>query len=273
MGGVWFDSFIPHIIITREKTFLLKLTQLLSLEISTSCNLSYNHCHHCPVAHIKRDRSRSLTDDLIFEIVRSAYLELEFSGFVSWGFYNEPMLEWPRMLYLTQKIKDEIPQSKFFLWTNGTVRVKDDRMKLFNRTYISNYDKLPHAHYLPYFYNCYERVGGGQPLDNRLEIYKNETENDVRCLAPFSDFIINNSGDVHICCLDWNNEIKIGNAFDYSLKELDELRTDYIKKISGAKMLESAHKVCKSCPYKWDIAAMNLQLRDRAVEYANTLPC
>ena len=249
---------------------MINLTQMMTLEIGSGCNFSEKHKDLCPNTHMNRRTDRTLTDEMIINASREAYFELGFEGLISFQFYNEPMLYWRRMLDLMVEIRNQVPQSRFFLWTNGSVLIKDPRMALFELTHISNYLNKPIEELVQYFYNLHTRIGGGQPLDERLTWSKAE-ENDIRCLMPFDNFIISNSGDLYICCIDWRNEVKIGNLFDSSLKELDEKRQEYIKTICGEKMTADAHIACRTCPAKWNISNFDKRIRDKALKEFGSL--
>lgn len=218
---------------------MIELTQQLSFEIGQDCNLSEVHVK-CPIKRMNRV-GRPLTDEIIIRTAIDAYTNLGFEGFISWSLYNEPMLHVDRMLGLMEEIRNFVPKSRFMLWTNGTIKSEDPRMKLFERVWISPYSEL----------------------DDRLDHYGEP--NKKRCLLPFNDFLISNTGDVYICCLDWANEVKIGNIFDSSLKELDAKRWEYTQKISGREMTDDAPKACLGCKHKWDIGYFDERIRSKAL--------
>jgi radical SAM protein with 4Fe4S-binding SPASM domain len=231
---------------------MIKLTQLLAFEIGPDCNLTERHIDKCPVSRMDRT-GRPLTDDLIVKTVKDAY-KLGFKGLVSWNFYNEPMLYCYRVFSLMEQIREIIPQSRFMLWTNGTILVKDPRFNMFESTYVSNYNKLTFEELSEYFTGL--KINWAEnpddTLDNRLEHYTEH--NRINCLMPFDSFTIDYTGNVHICCHDWRGEIKIGNVWDLSLEELDKVRQEYIKKISDWPMAEDAPYTCLHCNGKQGVS-------------------
>jgi len=241
---------------------MIHLTQLLTFEIGRKCN--YSHIHTtCPIDLIPR-ADREITDELIIKAACDAYLELGFEGMINWSIYSEPMLQYERILDLMVKIRSLVPQSGFHIWTNASVIVNDDRMKLFDETYISNYEKRTFEElFARGYYNIKTRMEG-QELDDRMNHYGEP--NNFPCTSMFSDFLIANDGEVFICCHDWMNEVKIGNLFDLSLKELDARRWEYAKQISGKQMTDKAHPACFGCRFKWPMTKTNNIIWNRALQ-------
>ena len=239
------------------KSKVLQVTQMLTFEIGTDCNLSKLHTK-CPINYMDR-AGKTLTDEIIISSVVDAYTNLGFTGFVTWSFYNEPMLHIERILSLMERIRVLVPQSRFFLWTNGTILKEDIRMKLFERIWVTNYLSTPNLE--KSFPNMV--VNPSIQLDDRLD--KLGESNKKRCLLPLDNLLISNTGEVYICCLDYKNEVKIGNIFDLSLKEIDEKRWEYIQKVSGKEMYD-AHKSCICCKYKWDISHFDEGIRSKALQ-------
>jgi GT2 family glycosyltransferase len=253
-------------IFEKENKGALHLTQILSFEIGKECNLSRYHAK-CPINLVNRT-DKSLTDDMIINLAKDAYNNLGFTGFISWSFYNEPMIHISRIFTLMETIRESIPKSRFLLWTNGTILVKDPRMDLFEQIYVTNYSNRQSQELIDHFGSRVLFKGEPQ-LDDRLNHY---TEPDNKgCTLPFDNFLISNTGEVYICCMDWKNEIKIGSVFDLSLKELDENRREIINKISGKEMTDGAPDACVRCAFKWVIANFDKTIRDKALDEIDKL--
>lgn len=244
---------------------MIHATQLLTFEIGSRCNFEQRHKELCPIIHMKRG-NRELTNLMIVDSACKAYFELGFTGFISWHFYNEPMIYWPRMLDLMVTMKGLIPRSRFFLWTNGSILIDDERMKLFDVTMISNYLNKSIEELARHFHNPLTKVGG-QELDNRLIHYGEPGRNP--CQIMFDNFLIANDGEVYICCHDWRNEVKIGNLFDSSLEELDAKRWEYAKQICGSQMTDKAHDACIRCNQKWPVGGFDMDIRNKALQEIN----
>lgn len=247
---------------------MLHLTQLLTFEIGPRCNFEQRHKELCPITYMCRG-DRALTDEMIIDNAKKAYFEMGFTGFISWHFYNEPMIYWSRMLELMVTIRGLIPQSRFFLWTNGSILIQDERMKLFDQTMISNYDDKSLQELSNYFYNPLVKPGG-QDLDNRLIHYGDPDHKP--CTIMFDNFLIANDGEVYICCHDWRNQVKIGNLFDTSIEELDKIRWEYAQQICGKRMTDKAHIACLYCNAKWNVAGFDGEIRNKALQEIDKIP-
>lgn len=209
---------------------------------------------------IKRSERR-ITDEMIIKAAVDAY-SLGFEGFIGWSFYNEPCMSYSRILDLMVKIKTLVPQSRFILWTNGTILVEDERSKLFDQVYVTNYNNISPDKFVKAFgpevlYKC------NPQLDERIDRISKEP-NLERCGLPFDNFLIANDGEVFACCHDWQNDIKIGNLFNSSLEELDKKRWEHALRVSGKQMTAEAPYSCKACKFKWKEEGWDKALLEKA---------
>ena len=241
---------------------MLDITQLLSFEIGTDCNLSDRHSGICPINNIDRG-NRVLTDELIVNAVKDAHDD-GFTGMVAFHFYNEPMLHTYRMFTLMDKILKDIPNCRFALWTNGTILIKDHHLKLFDRTYISNYFNFPMELYESIFTNV-RIVGFGEDgLDSRLQQNLCSIKNYGGCRLPAHDMQINNGGSMHLCCHDWENEIYIGNLFDSNIKTLAQKKFDIFNTIQNG-ITDESPKKCLTCKYRLNfVCEFDIEIAQKA---------
>ena len=246
---------------------MLHLTQILTLEIGQDCNLEHVH-DKCPIGLMDRS-GKELTDEKIVGLATEAYSSLGFEGFVCWSMYNEPMLHHGRMFGLMEEIRESVPESRFLLWTNGTILIEDPRMGMFERIYVSNYLGKPYERLLKYFgpkvlwKDCPE-------LDGRLS-YRGP-ENRKRCTLPFDNFLVSNTGNVHICCVDWKNEVKVGNIFESTLEELDGKRWELTEEIIGKEMTDGAPDTCLHCG-SWHMCEFDREIMERAERTIQEVLC
>ena len=110
-----------------------------------------------------------------------------------------------------EQIREKFPQSRFLLWTNCTILPEDERIKLFELVYCTDYQGVG----MKRLHECYKTAGwfgykGGENiiLDDRFEEPPQE-KHYGRCLRPLVEFIIDNFGVVHFCCYDWSSAIKV----------------------------------------------------------------
>jgi len=241
---------------------MLHLTQMISFELSQDCNLSRLHEGKCPINCIDRT-GKPLTDEKIIELALEAYNELGFEGYIMWSIYNEPMLHCARMFDLMYKIKSLIPKSRFLLWTNGTILIKDPALNMFETIIVTNYLNKTYEE-LAYSFGPKVLWKNNPVLDGRL-VYRGE-KNFKRCTLPFDNFLISNTGNILLCCIDWKNEIKIGNVFESSLRELDEKRWEKTLNIIGSEMKECAPDTCLHCTFKWELSSFDPIIAGKALE-------
>jgi hypothetical protein len=233
----------------------LALTQMLEFELGSECNLGTTHAA-CPNLHPNRygklDTSRELDDDTIVNTAVRAYRELGFSGMVGWIYYNEPLLQAERMFALMERIKQEVPRARFILWTNGSLIPEEcEQYRQFEQIVISNYG--------PNSQRGIERLAerkiacrsiDNAALDNRLVQIAPVDESEP-CLRPFVELIIDNHGNTHLCCYDWQGKGTWGNVFTTDFGELATKWREMLPTIAGETMSDEAPAVCRGCGHRW----------------------
>lgn len=239
---------------------MLSNVQILVLELGSECNYAKEH-PACPVS-IRPKGDKALTDEKVIELVDDAYNKLGFTGYVAWHYYNEPMLYWKRMLKLMEKVKEKVPQVRFLLWTNGSILIDDPRFDMFERVQVTDYQLRGHKHYQKYYRNTLHV--NREMFDNRLE-YEGPNS-DTPCFRPFTEFVVTHFGEVHLCCQDWENRVKIGNVFDKSLTELVEAREKLVLTICR-KMDDTTPEVCRKCNGKFGFNEFDDDIKNRTLIY------
>jgi len=195
--------------------------QLLVFEISDQCNLAATHAAHCPISEIRRPPGRPLSDDEILECVRTAYREMGFRGLIAWHWYCEPMLQWDRLRSLMAKIKTQVPEAGFLLWTNGTIL--PDNLKD-----LSIFSKIVVTAYREHDWNSMRRIAGlnvltaGVAFDARLSPPAGDS---AFCLRPFVELVVDYQGNGRLCCVDWKRPARggdedLGNVQQASFREV-----------------------------------------------------
>lgn len=244
----------------------MNLTQILSIELGSKCNMAHIH-DKCPVNERPRG-DRELSDARIVGLVEEAHLGLGFTGFVAWHFYNEPLLQRKRMFDLMDRIRYRVPESRFLLWTNGMLFKHDVHFWMFERVYVSNYCNVQKKFYEQFFpSNTFVTVM--EPFfDERMN---NRGKMDSSpCLRPFVEFVVSNYGDVHLCCQDWKNEVKIGNVNTDSLSDISDRRKEIIKSICLG-MNDNSPEQCRVCTGRIGLPQFEPDIVKKAFEYLNNL--
>jgi hypothetical protein len=230
----------------------MRATQLLSIEITTECNLAGQHArcpNSSPLRYRYLDTKRRLDDGTIVNLVRRMYKEFGFCGMVAWHYYNEPLMAQDRILALMERIRDEVPESRFLLWTNGTLLPDDlEPLKAFDRIVITDYGSVDSAKV-----EALSRQQDGVschhwPLDARLQTECQETP--APCARMFTEFIVDAFGNVHLCCFDWQGRASVGNIYNCDLAVLVRRWRDVRDSTAGQRMKATAPAVCRACPHK-----------------------
>lgn len=225
----------------------MKRTQFISFELTPECNFAKLHLGKCPSGDADRfgsqDTSKRLNDDTVIECVKYAY-EQGFQGLVTWHAYNEPLTAWQRTRDLMLRLKQEVPQVRFGLWTNGSyigVRVQPEELSIFSAIWISNYLKRDWS-YLKEFCPILTVLDG--ELDGRKGPGSVST---CRCVRPFNELVINAYGNAQLCCADWKCETGLGNVHVEGYAEIVRRFKLLRDKVSQHPMPDDVPTMCTRC--------------------------
>lgn len=232
--------------------FGLSGLSLLSFEICCSCNLQKEHLK-CPInKRTYADTRYHLDVDIVVDSIKRAR-KLGFKGMVAFHYYNEPLLRLNKIL----KIMDLVLEQNFLIWTNALLLDRDVSKNEFLRRFkcvcitCYNQSDMPFFEALKQEYKNIEIFDW--ELDNRLETYRSTKKNDLACKRPLFEIPVDYHGNIHLCCMDWNNQFKIGNIFDTPLDEIvcsdeyQKLMTQSSKRLID----ESCPDICKKCDKVW----------------------
>lgn len=233
--------------------FDLSGLSLISFEICSTCNLQHVH-KECPVN--KRNYVKTYQDldiEIIVDTIKRAQ-NLNFKGMIAFHYYNEPFLKLDKIL----KIIKAVPSADYLVWTNGLLLdrnpKKNEFLKLFKCVCITCYNEknMPFFNELKRIYKNVEIFDW--ELDNRLEIYNSTFTNVLACKRPLFEIPIDFHGNIHLCCMDWNNQYQIGNIFEKTLDEI--VKSDIYQnliKISKKRLLDKdkCPAVCRGCDKVW----------------------
>lgn len=224
-------------------------TQLVSLEITTACNLGERH-HKCPNRSPERYRSvntsRPLTDELITDTVVRLHRDFGFRGLVGWHYYCEPLEEEKRCIWLMAAIRQQIPEARFLLWTNGTLlHTPLTTYDVFDGIVVTDYGHC-HRRLMKQLEVAHKQaVIVNWPLDGRLNIEGVETN--VPCTRPFCEMPIDYYGNIHACCYDWRGRVPLGNLWSQPLESIVSRWQSFRDKLLGPLMSRDAPQVCRTC--------------------------
>ena len=222
--------------------------QTMSIEIGSSCNLQ--HMHKCCPINCRQKVEKELTVEEILHIMDEA-IQLNFQGLFAFHFYNEPLLYADKILQL----KEQRPNYKFLLWTNGTLIDKllkeEYDFNIFDRIVITKYKGIDATSFYQ-LKNLYQYVEiYEEDMDDRLNFYESKKENYISCKKIYVELPIDCEGNVYICTYDWDKKYLLGNVLEQKLEDI--LKSDsYQNLLKGNEKrfrhIEDINDLCKYCP-------------------------
>jgi pyruvate-formate lyase-activating enzyme len=242
---------------------MLSYCQLFIVEIGARCNLASVH-KECPSSY-RPQNGKPITDEMAIEFFVEAYKCYNFTGICAFHYHNEPMIKANRLFHIMKEVKKVVPDSRWMLWTNGTITPDDEDMSLFNIVNCSNYDNKPD---LEAYYKKYSQIVNVfvPAFDQRTADWRNNPIQLNPCTRVINEVIIDNWGEIHYCCQDWKNELNAGNVWTNGLDEILKRRTDLMEHICRP-MNDSCPDRCLRCNGKSAGCPFVPEIYNKAIEY------
>lgn len=235
-----------------------KLPLAIEIEINSDCNLS---CAYCPNAKSERAEKGLMAREL-FETIMKQLQQYDYSGRISYHFYNEPTLS-PDLNLFVSLTKKYLPRAKSILYSNGTTLNKEkidqlyadglDRFiitehhqaKLHNLDFIADDKSLYTAN--RFKFSNYKEL----PLTNRGGAVKAGARISeplkTPCYIPKCVLVITVKGHVLTCYEDYFQSHVMGNITETDI--LDIWNSEKYSNFRNELKLGNRHKfeVCKTC--------------------------
>lgn len=188
---------------------LLQHTRRVTLQLSNRCNYSAVHAR-CPVHTFE---SVEILPMRIIDNVLDGLVSLRFAGEICYHVYNEPGID-PRLSRIIEKTA-AIAGLRPHLWTNGWYLTEGLARELIDYGLqiltVSAYGREE-----------FERLAWVRDLPIQTDLHKARLLESVMrragspeqwrpCYAPLCDITVRASGHVGICCLDYAEEVRLGN--------------------------------------------------------------
>lgn len=187
---------------------MIKDLRYLCFELRPECNYTSRH-PWCPSICRQHGTGPLITDDTIEKFILACQ-DRGFTGLVGFHFYSEPLLDIERILAFMERL----PSARYVLWTNGSLLEASSRgwLPRFAQVSISLYGEFEAARIAPIIARLSNCVANPAPHDRRIDIYNTKTVNCGGCVRPAHvELPIDCWGDIHLCCTDYDNHIKIAN--------------------------------------------------------------
>jgi radical SAM protein with 4Fe4S-binding SPASM domain len=238
---------------TREN-----LPLAIEIEINSDCNLS---CAYCPNSKSERKEKGFMTPE-VYETIMKQLQAYDYSGRISYHFYNEPTLS-PNLELFVAMTKKYIPKAKTVLYSNGTnlnkekidslyaaglerfIITEHHQAKLHNLDFISNDKSLYTTN--RFKFSTFKQI----PMTNRGGAVKagaRITEPlKTPCFIPRCVLVITLKGNVVACYEDYFQTHVMGNITESDITDIwnSEKYTNFRNELK----LGNRHKfeVCKTC--------------------------
>lgn len=232
-----------EIISNSLKESLFAFTSIISFELSNICNYS---CYHTKCIASSQTEKQILPIKKILEVIEEIR---DYDKIIQFNLYNEPLID-PRLFFLIQYTKENIPKCKIHILTNGFYlnQIIADELTEFGVDYLTC------TAYSSEEFNRLSKIKITMPfivsrgrLDNRLSWYDSEGEiSEGKCNAPYNELIIRCNGDIGLCCMDAKNQHSFGNIYEKRLSDIilsKRMMSAYYELMHGKR----TRNICKHC--------------------------
>ncbi|MCC8375225.1 MULTISPECIES: radical SAM/SPASM domain-containing protein [Photorhabdus] len=184
---------------------------MVEIEINSRCN---RRCVYCPNVIAPRDAPNRMKSEQ-FERIIDRLEEANFTGRLSYHFYNEPLLH-PKLPQFVAWVTERLPEVRQILYSNGDY-LTDEKYQLLHKNgikqfIITQHDSKPGAPKPDLIWLIPDQL----QLTNRAGnvIAGPEIVSNLPCFAPSDMLIITITGNVVLCYEDNKEEVVLGNVFD-----------------------------------------------------------
>lgn len=200
---------------------MLPMLNTVEVEVNSRCN---RRCDYCPVSILPLPSVPIYMSDQVFERLLNELKQINFTGRISYHFYNEPLLR-RDLERLIERASARLPDVHQVLFTNGDL-LTDERYASLRQAgakyiVITSHDNTPHPE-RPF---QIVQFSGNLELTNRGGIMTHlpkVTAEILRkpCYAPSEMLIVTVTGDIVLCYEDAKRQHVMGNILENSLEEI-----------------------------------------------------
>ncbi len=191
------------------------LFSAVEIEVNSLCN---RKCDYCPNSFFPPPNVPEYMSYKIFEKILKELALVNYSGSISYHFYNEPLLRSDLERLVTQ-VQSKLPDAHQILYTNGSLLSNERYITLkeagINHFLVTKHDSLHIAEreeQTILFPKDIEKTNRGGNL------FKIKEPLNLPCFAPSEILIITITGDVLLCYEDYKRNHVFGNIATQSLE-------------------------------------------------------
>jgi len=234
-----------------------ELFSAVEIEINHNCN---RRCSYCPNSILKRKNTGEIDPGIFAKLLAELSL-LNFSGRISYDFYNEPMLH-SDFAGIVRQTRYALPRASLELYTNGTLLTLP-RFNALLEAGISEFIVTQHEADIDHsFSRVFAALDPGQRGRVKYRGYQELTLTNrggtlrhlgaeglplAPCHIPRSIVTVTVSGNVLPCFEDFHENLVMGNLADQTLIEI-WMSAAYVRFRSDLALgLRHLHDPCKAC--------------------------
>ena len=265
--------------IRRVYVFYAKLSNLfkygdynfftgISVEISTYCN---RKCSYCP--NYNYETPKLYADENIVYKTIDYLAELNYSGWISFSFYNEPTLD-ERLITFIKYANNKIPKATIMTFSNGDFlnieKTKEYKDAGVDQFIITIHDKNPDKLFAK-LSEIQKEIGASfyiqilkpENLQTRAGEIKIKTSKTFKYCDFIRNPVIDKDGNMLICCNDYFRKNKMGNIMEKPLLEIwnkseyKSLRKELRSNLKNAVKNKTVPELCQKCYYSMNNIDLN----------------
>ena len=222
---------------------------VVEVEVNSRCN---RKCSYCPVSLLPIPTVPRYMDRKIFQKLLSELARIEFSGRLSYHFYNEPLLR-RDLADLVRQTSESLPKAMQVLYTNGDLLTDERYASLIaagiKQIVVTSHDSKPYKE-RPQQIVLFPKM---LHLTNRGGVMTNLPTPDADlltqpCYAPTEMLIVTITGDVVLCYEDAERNLVMGNIMEQPIDEIwFSPRFVHLRTMLREGKRELASPICKAC--------------------------
>lgn len=259
------------IFITKVHVFIQKLSNLfkygdynfftgISVETATFCN---RKCSYCP-NHDYETPKLYADENIIYKVI-DELSKLNYSGWISFSFYNEPTLDY-RLITFIKYAHDKIPKAPVMLFSNGDF-LTIEKAKEYKEAGVDQFIATIHDANPEKLFAKLSEIQKVVGKSFRIQILEKENlitragEIKIKTFKSFESCdwtrspVIDKDGNMLICCNDYFRKSKMGNIKENSILEIWNkseyklLRKELRSNLKNAVKNKTVPELCQKCYY------------------------
>lgn len=237
----------------------MKELKAIEIEINSHCNRA---CSYCPNVNQSRVEQGTMSKEMFNDILLQLK-SVDYSGRISFSFYNEPLLV-PDLNYYASEVKRLLPATNILIYTNGSLLTFEKLNDLIN-TGVDYFVVTKHENEKNY---KFDKVYNELTVDFKKKHIRYQSHTDLKltnrggllpdiqkennfqklpCSIPLHMMTITNKGSVVPCFEDYHQIHSMGNILS---KSLDDIWNSVEYVVLRKKLLMGFRKdydVCSKC--------------------------